>query len=126
MRNLLVIFAVLFLAVNVTLVAHVGCGAHNAPVDECFVVGQEHRYEWEIINVATGEVIYSGSDIVVPTTNQDFRNVEHYIRSAVLGWNSRTRTVDGVRQRIVIRVQCDDVECEKKCEEKCEEKCDDH
>ena len=72
------------------------------------VVGQTYEYEWSIINIATGAVISSGSGTAVPTTDRGYRNIEHYVRSAVLGWNSRTRTVSGVRQRLILNV----VECE--------------
>ena len=68
------------------------------------VVGQTYEYEWTIINVATGAVIDSGSGTAVPETARGFRNIEHYIRSAVLGWNNRTRTVSGVRQRLILNV----------------------
>ena len=72
------------------------------------VVGQSYEYEWTIINVATGAVIDSGSGTAVPTTDRGFRNIEHYIRRAVLGWNNRTRTVNGVRQRLILTI----AECE--------------
>jgi len=68
------------------------------------VVGQSYDYEWTIINFATGAVISSGSGTVIPTASRGYRNIEHYIRTVVLGWNSRTRTIDGVRQRIVINL----------------------
>ena len=72
------------------------------------VVGQAYDYEWTIINIATGDVISSGSDKVVATTDRGYRNIEHYIRSAVLGWSSRTRTVNGVRQRLTLNItQCE-------------------
>jgi len=69
------------------------------------VVGQSYEYEWTIVNFATGVVIDSGSGIAIPTTNRGYRNIEHYIRSAVLGWSSRTRTVSGVRQRLVLTIK---------------------
>ena len=72
------------------------------------VVGQTYEYEWTIINFATGAVIDSGSGIVIPATNRGFRNIEHYIRSEVLGWSSRTRTINGVRQRLIITTLCGD------------------
>jgi hypothetical protein len=68
------------------------------------VVGQSYEYEWTIINFATGAVIDSGRGTAIPATDRGFRNIEHYIRSAVLGWNSRTRTVSGVRQRLILTI----------------------
>jgi len=70
------------------------------------VVGQSYEYEWTIINHATGDVISSGSGIVVPTTSRGYRDIFHYIRSAVLGWSSTTRNVNGVRQRLIITADC--------------------
>jgi len=68
------------------------------------IAGHTYEYEWTIINFATGAVISSGSGTVVPASGRGYRNIEHYIRSAVLGWSSRTRTVDGVRQRIIVNL----------------------
>jgi len=68
------------------------------------IVGHEYEYEWTIINFATGAVIDSGSGTVIPAASRGYRNIEHYIRTVVLGWNSRTRTINGVRQRIIINL----------------------
>ena len=95
----------IFLTVVLMFAAAMAVSAHE------IVVGQTYEYEWKIINIATGAVIESGSGSVAPATNRGFRNIEHYIRSAVLGWNSRTRTVNGVRQRLIIITSCGD-ECE--------------
>jgi len=76
------------------------------------VAGHTYEYEWTIINSITGAVISTGSGTTTPASGRGYRNIEHYIRSAVLGWNSRTRTVNGVRQRIIINLvgeePCDD------------------
>ena len=72
------------------------------------IAGQTYHYEWKIINFATGVEISSGSDTIVPSTSQGYRNIEHYIRRNVFGWNSWTRTINGVRQKLtVIVADCD-------------------
>jgi len=72
------------------------------------VVGQTYNYEWKIINVATGAEISSGSGSIVPVTSQGYRNIEHYIRKNEFGWNSWTRTVKGVRERLTVTLaDCD-------------------
>ena len=92
-RIILLTFLMMFI-ITMTVSAH------------SIIVGQLYEYEWSIINIATGEVLDYGSGTVVPETNQGYHNIEHYIRSAVLGWNSRTRTIDGIRQRLIIIVDC--------------------
>jgi len=88
----------IFLTVLIFFIAVMSVYAHDV------IVGHEYEYEWKIINFATGAVIDSGSGTVVPTTSRGYRNIEHYIRTVVLGWNSRTRTIEGVRQRIIINL----------------------
>jgi len=89
----------LFLALLIMLALAISASAHQINT------GQSYSYEWTIINTVTGDVISSGSDTVIPATDRGYRSVEHYIRSAVMGWKSNTRTVDGVRQRIYIRLE---------------------
>ena len=72
------------------------------------VVGQTYNYEWKIVNIATGEQTSSGAGTIVPSTNQGYRNIEHYIRRNVFGWSNWTRTISGVRERLtVIVADCD-------------------
>lgn len=88
-------FTILFLTATATVIS-----AHE------IIIGQSYEYEWQIINIATGAEISSGSGIVVPATSRGYRDIIHYIRSAVLGWNSPTRNVGGVRQRLIITANC--------------------
>jgi len=92
----------IFLTVLIMFIAAMTVSAH------AIVVGQPHEYEWSIINIATGAVIDSGSGVVVPATDRGFRSIQHYIQNVVFGWNSRTRTVGGVRQRLIITAICSD------------------
>jgi len=69
-------------------------------------VGQSYTYEWTIINVATGDVISTGNGTIVPATNRGYRDIYHYIRRNVLGWNGTTRNVGRVRQGVIITVNC--------------------
>jgi len=87
-----------FLSVLMMFVVSMAVFSHE------IIAGHSYEYEWRIINFATGDVISSGSGTVIPETSRGYRNIEHYIRSVVLGWSSRTRTVSGVRQRIIINL----------------------
>ena len=89
---------IIFLILTFTIFAVVPVFAHE------IIAGHTYEYEWTIINYATGEVISSGNGTVVPTTGKGYRSIEHYIRSAVLGWKSQTRTIGGVRQKIIINL----------------------
>ena len=88
----------IFLSVFILFIVSMSVFSHE------IIAGHSYEYEWKIINFATGDVISSGSGAVVPETDRGYRNIEHYIRSKVLGWNSKTRTVNGVRQRIIINL----------------------
>jgi len=93
---------IILLTILILLVSVISVFACN------IVVGQTYNYEWKIINVATGTEISSGNGVIVPTTSQGYRNIEHYIRKNEFGWTSWTRTVKGVRERLtVILADCD-------------------
>ena len=96
MKKIVLLFVLLMFAAVITVYA---CD---------IVVGQTYNFEWKIVNVATGAVVSSGNGTIVPSTKQGYRNIEHYIRRNEFGWNSWTRTVSGVRERLTVTVaDCD-------------------
>ena len=72
------------------------------------IVGHEYTFEWSIVNDRTGEVINPGGiETITPQSGWRItgpRSMEAYTRNNRFGWSGWTRNVDGVRQRLTIRM----------------------